>query len=148
MLPGRGRCFFVVHLVQIKRMSLTESKEPKVSSVRQRQIVSDYIQKLDDHILALKTGVEDRAREINEFAEMLHIHPVHLSNTIKEVTGQSSCSLFEERLVQASKDLLLQPQLSIKEIAIQLTYDPSNFTKFFKRFTGLTPKQFRESAKI
>lgn len=129
-------------------MKVTELKEPKNSTIRQREIVSDYIQKLDEHILALKTGTEDRAREINEFADMLHIHPVHLSNTIKEVTGQSSCSLFEERLVQASKDLLLQPNLSIKEVAIQLTYDPSNFTKFFKRFTGLTPKQFRESSKI
>lgn len=129
-------------------MQVTEFKEPKISSVRQREIVSDYIQKLDEHILALKTGTEVRAREINEFADMLHIHPVHLSNTIKEVTGQSSCSLFEERLVQASKDLLLQSHVSIKEVAIRLTYDPSNFTKFFKRFTGLTPKQFRESSKI
>lgn len=129
-------------------MQTLELKASKTSSVRQREIVSDYLQKLDEHIQALKTGTEDRAREINEFAEMLHIHPVHLSNTIKEVTGQSSCSLFEERLVQASKELLLQPHLSIKEVAVQLTYDPSNFTKFFKRFTGLTPKQFRESSKI
>lgn len=87
-------------------MQTPELKASKISSVRQREIVSDYIQKLDEHILALKTGTEVRAREINEFADMLHIHPVHLSNTIKEVTGQSSCSLFEERLVQASKDLL------------------------------------------
>lgn len=129
-------------------MQTPELKASKISSVRQREIVSDYIQKLDEHILALKTGTEVRAREINEFADMLHIHPVHLSNTIKEVTGQSSCSLFEERLVQASKDLLLQSHVSIKEVAIRLTYDPSNFTKFFKRFTGLTPKQFREGSKI
>ncbi len=137
-----------LHLLVTSFMASTQLNEPKVSSLRQRQIVAEYLQKLDEHIHALKTGSEDRAREINEFAEMLHIHPVHLSNTIKEVTGQSSCSLFEERLVQASKDLLLQPHLSIKEVAAQLTYDPSNFTKFFKRFTGLTPKQFRETSKI
>jgi AraC-like DNA-binding protein len=25
-----------------------------------------------------------------------------------------------------------------------LTFDPSNFTKFFKNYEGITPKQFRE----
>lgn len=75
---------------------------------------------------------------------MLHMHPIHLSNTIKEVTGQSTCSLFEERLVKISKELLITTNMPIKEIAIQLTYDPSNFTKFFKHFVGTTPKKFRQ----
>ena len=34
---------------------------------------------------------------------------------------------------------------SIGSIAALLTYDPSNFTKFFKRFTNTTPKQYREA---
>jgi len=118
-------------------------KEPKIISVRQKQILTQYLEKLDTYIGDLKAGTEDRVLEINEFAEMLHIHPGHLSNTIKEVTGHSSCSFYEERLVTASKELLLQGNLSIKEIATRLTYDPSNFTKFFKRFVGMTPKQFR-----
>jgi YesN/AraC family two-component response regulator len=52
--------------------------------------------------------------------------------------------LFEERLVKISKELLLTTTLPIGQIARQLTYDPSNFTKFFKHFTGVTPKKFRE----
>jgi AraC family transcriptional regulator of adaptative response / methylphosphotriester-DNA alkyltransferase methyltransferase len=117
--------------------------EKKAVSFRQREIVSEYLRKLDAHIAALKQGKEERALEISEFAGMMHIHPVHLSNTVKEVTGQSTCSLYEERLVQVSKELLASSPLSIKEIAMQLTYDPSNFTKFFKKFTGLSPKEFR-----
>jgi AraC family transcriptional regulator of adaptative response / methylphosphotriester-DNA alkyltransferase methyltransferase len=120
------------------------TKEKKAVSLRQKEIVVDYIQNLDTYVAALKAGTEDRVLEIAEFAEMMHIHPVHLSNTVKEVTGQSSCSLFEERLVKVSKEMLLESRASIKEIAIQLTYDPSNFTKFFKHFVGMTPKQFRE----
>ena len=116
---------------------------PKIISYRQKEIVSDYLKKLDAHIDSLKNGTEDRALEIAEFAEMLHIHPVHLSNTVRAVTGQSTCSLYEERLVKVSKELLLSPGLSIKNVAIRLTYDPSNFTKFFKKFTGQSPKEFR-----
>ncbi len=118
-------------------------KEKKAVSLRQKEIVAAYIQNLDNYVAALKQGTEDRVLEIAEFAEMMHIHPVHLSNTVKEVTGRSSCSLFEERLVKVSKEMLLESRASIKEIAIQLTYDPSNFTKFFKHFVGMTPKQFR-----
>jgi AraC-like DNA-binding protein len=40
--------------------------------------------------------------------------------------------------------MLAENKMSIASIAVLLTYDPSNFTKFFKRYTGKTPKQFRE----
>lgn len=52
---------------------------------------------------------------------MLHIHPVHLSNTTKEFTGQSTCDLYEERLICISKKLLLTTGISIAQVAQQLT---------------------------
>ncbi len=116
-----------------------------VISFRKKEIVRQYIAELDKHVEALKKGETDEVLEIREFAQIMHLHPVHLSNTIKEVTGKSSCDLFEERLVSVSKELLLTTNLSIAQIAAQLTYDPSNFTKFFKQYTGMTPKKFRNS---
>lgn len=117
-------------------------------SIRQKEIVKQYITELDKHIGQLKLGNISRALEVREFAALMHMHPVHLSNTIKEVTGRSSCDLYEERLLNVSKDLLLETDLPISTIAIQLTYDPSNFTKFFKQYAGITPKKFRELNKI
>jgi AraC family transcriptional regulator, regulatory protein of adaptative response / methylphosphotriester-DNA alkyltransferase methyltransferase len=116
-------------------------------SHRQKTIAKEYIRQLDDHIMQLKEGRVDRAMQIRELAAILHIHPVHLSNTIKEVTGKSTCDLYEERLLRISKELLLETDMSIGQIAAQLTYDPSNFTKFFKQFTGITPRQFRNGQK-
>lgn len=114
-------------------------------SHRKREIVSQYMSELDKHIADLKAGNTDRAKEIRDFASILHIHPAHLSNTVKEVTGQSTCDIYENRLLDVSKELLLTTDMSIARIAAQLTYDPSNFTKFFKAFTGITPKAFRNS---
>jgi AraC family transcriptional regulator, regulatory protein of adaptative response / methylphosphotriester-DNA alkyltransferase methyltransferase len=114
------------------------------TSPRQKEIVQTYLQQLDKHIADLKQGIADKALEIADFAAILHIHPVHLSNTIKEVTGQSTCSLYEERLLAAAKELLTDSSKTIGQVAMQLTYDASNFTKFFKAYTGITPKQFRQ----
>lgn len=116
---------------------------PLISS-RKREITRDYIARLDEHIQELKEGKAERALEIRDLAAKLHLHPVHLSNTIREVTGQSTCELYEERLVRVSKELLLTTDMPVAQIARQLTYDPSNFTKFFKHFTGTTPKKFRD----
>jgi len=116
-----------------------------VISARKREIVKQYFAELDKHIEQLKKGEVEHMFEIRDFAELLHVHPVHLSNTIKQVTGKSTCDFYEERLVEIAKELLLTTSMSISQIATQLTYDPSNFTKFFKRFTGTTPKKFREA---
>jgi AraC family transcriptional regulator, regulatory protein of adaptative response / methylphosphotriester-DNA alkyltransferase methyltransferase len=114
------------------------------ASPRQIEIYHQYLQQLDTHLQELKEGKTERTLEIRELAALLHVHPSHLSNTIKEVTGKATCSFYEERLVELSKELLLTNK-TIAQVAAQLTYDPSNFTKFFKRYTGFTPKQFRQA---
>ncbi|MNS21423.1 DNA-binding transcriptional regulator AraC [compost metagenome] len=82
--------------------------------------------------------------EIRDFASLMHIHPTHLSNTIKLTTGKAPCFFFEEKIMKIAKELLSDPSLPIAQIAFKLTFDPSNFTKFFKRFEGVTPKYYRE----
>jgi len=116
-----------------------------IVSFRQKEILQQYITELDKHMLELKASEVEVMFEIRDFANLLHIHPVHLSNTVKEVTGKSACDLFEERLVELSKEMIATLPLSIGEIARQLTYDPSNFVKFFKKYTGMTPKKYRDS---
>lgn len=118
-------------------------KKNKIS-VRQKEIVSQYLQELDKHLTDLKTGKVDKTFEIKDLAELLFIHPKHLSNTIQEVLGKSPCDIYEERLIEISKELLLTTNKPISHIAHTLTFDPSNFTKFFKSFEGTTPKKFRE----
>jgi AraC-like DNA-binding protein len=115
------------------------------TSPRQKEIYDEYLRQLDAHMQELKEGKVERVLEIRELAALLHVHPVHLSNTIKEVSGKSTCSFYEERLLDLAKELLLTNK-TIAEVAAQLTYDPSNFTKFFKHYTGITPKQFRQKA--
>lgn len=89
-------------------------------------------------------GRAERMFEVRDVADILHIHPRHLSNTIKSVTGKSPCYFFERKIIDIAKAMLAQNIYSITNISMLLTYDPSNFTKFFKKYTDQTPSQYRE----
>ncbi|TCO20612.1 AraC-like DNA-binding protein [Pedobacter psychrotolerans] len=119
-------------------------KIPQKFFVRQHEIAADYLRELDKHLDDIVSGRATEMFEVRDFAELLHVHPTHFSNTIKEATGHSPCFFFEERLMEISKSMLQNVGTPIAEIARTLTYDPSNFTKFFKHFAGQTPKQYRE----
>jgi len=117
---------------------------PKKILARQHEITADFTRLVHAHVEDLGAGRATEALEIRDFASQLCLHPTHLSNTVKLVTGEAACAIYERKLVAEAKALLLDPRRTIADVAAQLTYDPSNFTKFFRHFVGLTPKQFRE----
>ncbi|QKG56798.1 AraC family transcriptional regulator [Hymenobacter sp. BRD128] len=117
---------------------------PKKILARQHEITANYRRLITAHVADVAAGRATEMLEIRDFASQLCIHPTHLSNTIKLATGQPACYFFEAEILAVAQGLLRDTTRSITDIAASLTYDPSNFTKFFKRFTGLTPRQYRE----
>jgi AraC family transcriptional regulator of adaptative response / methylphosphotriester-DNA alkyltransferase methyltransferase len=116
---------------------------PKKILARRHEITNDFLAEIDKHLDDIMQDKRTDMFEIRDFAEILHIHPTHLSNTIKLTTDKAPCYFFEKRIMEIAKGML-QENVPVKEIAYKLTFDPSNFTKFFKRFAGVTPKQYKE----
>ena len=114
-------------------------------SKRKIEIANQFLFVLDKHLTELKTGQVQKSIELNEIAEQLFIVPNHMSDTVSEVLGKSPCEIYENKLIEISKEMLENSNKPISEIARTLDYDPSNFTKFFKSYTGLTPSQYRKS---
>jgi len=112
--------------------------------LRQREITADYLMAVDKHLEDILANRVMDMYEIRDFADDMHIDARHLSNTIKLVTGQSPCYFYEEKIMDIARKQLKETNAPVSEIAIRLTYDPSNFVKFFKRFEGTTPKKYRE----
>ena len=121
-----------------------EYQEKNISK-RKIDIANQFLSVLDKHLTELKTGQVEKSLELNEIAELLFIAPNHMSDTVSEVFGKSPCEIYENKLLEISKEMLENSTKPINEIARLLDYDPSNFTKFFKHFTGLTPSQYRKS---
>ena len=115
---------------------------------RPEQIVHDYRQLIDRHLEALVKGEAECMYEIEDFARELHIHPTHLSNTVLEVEGISACGIYQPAILAIARRMLDDRRQSIHTIALKLDFDPSQFTKWFKKFTGMTPKQYRANSEI
>lgn len=87
--------------------------------------------------------------EVAFYAEKAHLTTRHFSVIIKEVIGLSASDFIEQYLAIQAKNLLSsRPDLSVLQISDLLGYaDSSSFCRFFKRTTGLSPRQFCESKK-
>ncbi|MBE9584970.1 AraC family transcriptional regulator [Mucilaginibacter sp. JRF] len=111
---------------------------------RKEEIFRNYLHEIDKHIDDVLEGRVEEMFELRDLAALLFIHPTHLSNVIKQHTGLHPCYFYEEKLIAVAKNMLADPELSIADVARKLTYDPSNFTKWFKFFEHVTPSQYRK----
>ncbi|WP_069661328.1 helix-turn-helix domain-containing protein [Arcticibacter eurypsychrophilus] len=112
---------------------------------RNAQIVTQFRLILNSHLDDVIAGRTEKMYEIREIADIIGIHSGHLSKVIKLETGQHACYFYEQRILVEAKKLLADTASPIGVIAHMLDYDVSNFTKFFKKFTGTTPSSFRKS---
>jgi AraC family transcriptional regulator, transcriptional activator of pobA len=81
---------------------------------------------------------------ITEYADKLAITPNHLTQTVSQLTGKTSSQIIKGKQVLEIMRLLVHTNLSVTEISSLLNFaDQSYFAKFFKRETGISPKQYR-----
>src|SRR5690606_12876027 len=114
---------------------------------RSKEITENYFRFLDKHIGDVVTGKVDEFMEINQIASELFISHKHLTDTVQKETGNHPCHFYDHKIIDEAKKMLSETDKSVSEIAKILTYDPSNFSKFFKKFVGQTPGQFRKENK-
>ena len=114
-------------------------------TIRPDEIMAEFLKELDKHLEDIVSGKTDTYFEIKDIAKILHVHPTHLSNTIRQTTGKAPCDICNEKTIAIAVNLLENPELTISEVAYKLTYEPTNFTKYFKKHTGQTPSVFRKS---
>lgn len=118
--------------------------QPKVSDAaspgRAERLVSEFRMLIESRFRTDKS--------VSAYAKVLKVTPGHLNDTVKDRTGSVAGDLLRERVLLEAKRLLLHSQLGIAEIAYHLGYeDPSYFARTFRREVGVSPADFRDSAR-
>lgn len=100
------------------------------------------------YVRAFSALIEKHYREhfpISRYAERLGVTPVHLNMVCQRIAGKSALALVHQRLLLEAKRSLTYTALNINQVSDFLGFtEPAYFTRFFKRFTGVTPNAFRK----
>ena len=89
----------------------------------------------------------DRSKElgtVSGYAEQLNISPSYLNKLVRTQTRHSAMDWVEISRVNWAKSLLKDSDMSVGEVSVAIGVDdPSYFTRFFRKSTGMTPSEFR-----
>lgn len=84
-----------------------------------------------------------------DYAELMFITPNYLNTLTNNAIGKSAGEIIRDRILLEAKRLLGNSDLMIGQIAAMLHFeDNAYFTRFFKKYTGLTPEGFRATYMI
>ncbi len=102
-----------------------------------QQLVSDFRRELE---LRFST-----TRSVATYAQIIGCSSRTLTRATRETLGQSPKEVIDARVTFAATRLLRSTDISVTWIARQLGFtQASNFAKFFKRQTGMSPAEYRD----
>jgi AraC family transcriptional activator of pobA len=84
--------------------------------------------------------------QLRDYAKALNLSTRHLGRICRKATGQSPTEYLEATLMQEACRMLVYTRDNISNIGYQLGFeDPSYFSRSFRRYMGLTPREYRLS---
>ncbi len=102
-----------------------------------------------DYVMLFKGLLEHHYRnwkQVGIYAKKLHVTGKRLNQATSKIWGKSPKQIIDERVMLEAKRLLAYTNESVKEIGFSLGFDePTNFIKFFRKHSQLTPVEFREN---
>lgn len=110
-----------------------QSKSPHT---RQEEIFERFVSEVEKHY--------KHERSIKFYADLLCISPKYLSSVIYKVSQRLAGEWINDYVILEAKTLLKSGRLSIQQISEELNFaNQSFFGKFFKRYTGVSPKEYK-----
>lgn len=100
----------------------------------------DYVMLFKD---LLETNYKSQ-KQVSFYTKEILISEKRLNQATTKVLGKSPKEIIDYRIVLEAKRVLAHTTESVKEIGYDLGFDePTNFIKYFKKHSGLTPTEFR-----
>lgn len=111
------------------------------------RIAFSFLELLESQFPIENSDTPLKLRTVQEYAQCLNVHENHLNHTVKEVTTVSPSQHIARRITEEAKALLKNTDWPITAIADSLRFEYSSyFTNFFKKSTGVSPREFRRES--
>jgi AraC-like DNA-binding protein len=86
-----------------------------------------------------------KTKKVYDYANKLGFSTKKLNTVVKFIANKPAKEFIDDTVIIKVKRLLLQYDLSIKEIAFKVGFkDPTNLHKYFKKHNNSTPEEFRK----
>ncbi|MEO1263785.1 MAG: AraC family transcriptional regulator [Bacteroidota bacterium] len=93
----------------------------------------------------IKENLADENFFLNDLCRALHLERTQLYRKVKASTGKGPSELIREARLEKARNLLVQTEWSISEIAFQTGFkENSHFTKAYRTHFGKTPTEVRK----
>ncbi len=110
-----------------------------VAHSRGEQLVDGFLKLVQMHCR--------QERQLDFYAQELCISSKYLAATVKTVTGKTAGDWIEDYVMLEAKAMLTNTDMTISQISGHLHFpDTSTFGKYFRRHTGLSPKEFKKQS--
>lgn len=110
----------------------------KIIPQQKQLVLRNFQQLINKHYRSIKLP--------KEYAELLYITPNHLNALCQDLLGKTAGELIRERVLLEAKRMLTNAGMTVTQIAHELNFeDNSYFSRFFKKYEGATPEEFRKN---
>ena len=125
----------IIKLIFVMLIDLTD----RVHLLKEKQY-SEAVFKCMDYIF--KHLYEDIY--LSDMSNAINLNPIYISKLFRKEVGMTIIEYIQKERVEESKKLLIFTNKPITDIATLLNfYDHSHYTRIFKRYAGVLPKQYR-----
>ncbi len=105
---------------------------------RQEEIFQRFISLVNTH--------SKKERNVNFYADKLCLTPRYLNTVIRQASQQTVMDWINQSIILEAKVLLKHSNLLVYQVSDELNFpNPSFFSKFFKRMTGMTPHEYQQT---
>ncbi|MFD2528481.1 helix-turn-helix domain-containing protein [Polaribacter marinaquae] len=120
--------------------------------LNRKEISNNLLEQFNRHLTEyLESGQlqEKGIPSIEQIADKMSFSQRYLSDTLKKETGKTTTEHLHLHLIDKAKNILLQPNKSISEVAYELGFEyPPYFSRLFKKKEGISPTEYREKYKL
>jgi len=127
-----------VGAIYYTRILESGSLNKATAASHQEELVQKFFELLVKH--------HKEEKVLSFYADKMCLTPKYLSAVLRERTGRTAFSWINESLIATAKYLLKTSDMTILQISEEMNFpNASFFGRFFKKHTGMTPVQYRDS---